>query len=250
MEHKRSAGEAGDRTGDGVPTSLPTDHLGYARLRGQVELFAGLDRVTLAKLAAHLEPLSFPPNTTILHQGEPGDAFYLVARGSVGVYSGNDSSETPMKILHEGEPFGEMALLTNSTRTASIRTETDCEVLRLSRGVFLDVVREQPSVALSIAATLSRRLASMLGHQEELKEADVAVLADGGASGLVPAARPRWRLRTGYVAFGAAAVILGLGWMLPPPGGLSPVAWHALIVLLAPCLRLCSTLCSKEFWRF
>jgi CRP-like cAMP-binding protein len=190
MEHKRSAGEAGDRTGDGVPTSLPTDHLGYARLLGQVELFAGLDRVTLAKLAAHLEPLSFPPNTTILHQGEPGDAFYLVARGSVGVYSGNDSSETPMKILHEGESFGEMALLTNSTRTASIRTETDCEVLRLSRGVFLDVVREQPSVALSIAATLSRRLASMLGHQEELKEADVAVLADGGASGLVPAARP------------------------------------------------------------
>ena len=233
MERKRLEGGAGDRPGDVALTSVPTDHLGYARLLGQVDLFAGLDRVTLAKLAAHLEPLSFPPKTTILRQGEPGDAFYLVARGSVGVYSGSETNETPVKVLHEGEPFGEMALLTNSTRTASIKTETDCEVLRLARGVFLEVVREQPSVALSIAATLSRRLASMLGRPEESKNADAGVLADGRASGLAPAAHPRWSLRTGQVAFGAAAVILGLGWMLPPPAGLSAVAWHALIVLLA-----------------
>jgi anion transporter len=244
MERKRSEGGAGDRPSDGALTSVPTDHLGYARLLGQVDLFAGLDRVTLAKLAAHLEPLSFAPKTTILRRGEPGDAFYLVARGSVGVYSGSETNETPVKVLHEGEPFGEMALLTNSTRTASIKTETDCEVLRLARGVFLEVVREQPSVALSIAATLSRRLAGMLGRQEESKNADAAVLADGGASGLAPAARPRWRLRTGQVAFGAAAVILGLGWLLPPPAGLSAVAWHALIVLLAalPALVLDSLL--------
>src|SRR5229473_3049824 len=244
MERTRLEGGAGDRPGEGVLTSVPTDHLGYARLLGQVDLFAGLDRVTLAKLAAHLEPLSFAAKTTILRQGEPGDAFYLVARGSVGVYSGSETNETPVKVLHEGEPFGEMALLTNSTRTASIKTETDCEVLRLARGVFLEVVREQPSVALSIAATLSRRLAGMLGRPEESKNADAAVLADGGASGLAPAARPRWRLRTGHVALGAAVVILGLGWMLPPPAGLSAVAWHALIVLLAalPALVLDSLL--------
>jgi len=145
------------------------DHPGHARLLGRIDLFKGLDRVTLAKLAAYLQPLSYKSGSVIFSQAEAGDALYLVASGSVGVYTKDTSgaAETRVKVLASGEPFGEMALLTDSPRTASIKAESDCEVLRLERSAFLDLVKQQPSVALAIAATLSRRLAGMLNQSSQ-----------------------------------------------------------------------------------
>src|SRR5215831_17406244 len=177
------------------------DHREYASLLRKIDLFAGLDRVVLAKLAAHLHPHPFSSSSTIFRQGEAGDAFYVVATGTVGVYVNDESNagQARVRVLHAGEPFGEMALLTNTPRTATIRAETNCEVLRLERSSFLDLVREQPTVALAAAAA---------------------------------ATRPRWRPGRAGIALAAAIGTLGAGWALHPPG-LSPVAWHALVVLLA-----------------
>ena len=89
------------------------DHREYARLLRGIDLFGDLDRVVLAKLAAHLHPLAFPPSEIILRQGDVGDAFYVIASGTVGVYldDGSDAVERRLRVLHPGEPFGEMALL-------------------------------------------------------------------------------------------------------------------------------------------
>src|ERR1700749_4384213 len=101
------------------PAQAPVSgHPEYARLLRRVELFTGLDRVTLAKLAAHLQPQRFAPNTVIVQQGGVGDAFYLVASGSVGVYATDAGNERLLRLLHVGEPFGEMALLNDIPRTA------------------------------------------------------------------------------------------------------------------------------------
>ena len=86
MRHKPSETKEGEAARAGVGRTPQTNQLDYARLLGQVDLFKGLERVTLAKLAAHLEPLSYPSGTIIFHQAEPADAFYLVARKTVGVY--------------------------------------------------------------------------------------------------------------------------------------------------------------------
>jgi DASS family divalent anion:Na+ symporter len=174
----------------------------------------------------------------IIRQFDPGDAFYLVASGTVGVYTAKIGAEVRVKVLHAGEPFGEMALLTNSTRTATVRAESDCEVLRLERSSFLHLVREQPSVALSIAATLSGRLAGMLNPSSRPGSAQaVASPLTAGAKPL-PAAtakkgRAGWRPGKGALALLSALVILALGLTLPGPSGLSIQAWRALIVLLA-----------------
>jgi anion transporter len=241
-QHSGSEAAPGQTTSEGASRTAPTDHLGYASLLGRVDLFVGVERVALSKLAAHLEPLSYAAGSIIFRQAEPGDAFYLLATGSVGVYATGQSNagEKLVKFLHAGEPFGEMALLTNSTRTATIKAETDCEVLRLDRGFFLDLVREQPGVALSIAATLSRRLAGMLDQPEVGNEAVVPPSAQADEDSATGAASPRWRPGRGAVALAGALVVLALGWVLPPPPGLQPVAWHALVVLLAtlPALML------------
>lgn len=249
MQPTRSQAQAGH--GDAAPVAAHApliDHLGYARLLGQVDLFAGLDKVTLAKLAAYLQPLSYQAGAIIFHQAEPGDAFYLVASGAVGVYTADKSGtgETRLEVLRAGEPFGEMALLTNSPRTASIKAESDCEVLRLERGAFLDLVRQQPGVALAIAATLSRRLARQLDPPSELDDELAAAALPGAGEGTLAAAaavavaRPRWRPGRAALALTAAIVMLGVGWALPPPTGMSAAAWHALVVLLAalPALAL------------
>lgn len=222
----------------------------YARLLRQVDLFSSLDRVTLAKIAAHLQPLFYKTGSVIFRQGEVGNAFYLVATGSVGVYTLDDSGlvETQIKVLHAGEPFGEMALLNSIARTATIKAETDCEVMRLERGAFTDLVREQPSVALAIAGTLSRRLAAMLAQSSDPKTSR-AVESPAAQSGSVAAlAEPaavakktrHWPLNRAAVALVAAIGIFALGWTFGPPQGLNVGAWHGLVALLAalPALAL------------
>src|SRR3990172_8071586 len=124
--------------------------LEHADLLAKVKLFAGLDRVTLAKLAAHLESVPVPGGTELFHQGDPADAFYLGARGAFGAFVAADGDPTERRVntLAAGDPFGEMALLSNHPRAATIRADTDAEVLRLERARFLALVREEPKAAL------------------------------------------------------------------------------------------------------
>ena len=223
-----------------TPPEAQRHALDLARLLGQVDLFAELDKVTLAKLAAHLQGESYEAGAIIIRQAEPANAFYLVASGSVGVYTTTEhrATEARVKVLRPGEPFGEMALLTNSPRTASIKAESACEVLRLERGAFLELVKQQPGVALAVAATLSRRLAD--AQDPEAESAAPAASLPSSRATAAPAAKPRWRPGRGAYSLAAAVVMLGIGWLIPPPPGMSIKAWHALTVLLAalPALAL------------
>src|SRR4051812_47964496 len=133
-----------------------------ADLLARVELFAGISRFALAKLAAHLVPVTLARGDELFHQGDPGDAFYLITRGEIGVYVTAADGENRVALLGAGDPVGEMALLTNSPRSASIRAETDGELLRLDRARFLGLMHQEPDVLLAIAATITRRLQTTL----------------------------------------------------------------------------------------
>src|SRR5450631_410908 len=133
----------------------------HAELLSEVELFRGLDRITLAKLAAHLEPLALTAGEILLRQGDRPDGLYLVSRGTFAIYAtaAEDSDgEIQFSTCGRGESFGEIALLTNEPRTATVRAQEDGELLRLDQARFLDLVRRDPSVSLAIAASLIRRL--------------------------------------------------------------------------------------------
>ena len=131
-----------------------------ARLLAEAELFAALDRVARARLASCLEPLAVRAGEDVVRQGDAADGLYIVASGALGVYacSPDGLAETRLGVLRPGDCFGEMALLTDEPRSATVRAETDGELLRLERGRFIDLTRREPEVALAVAATLSRRL--------------------------------------------------------------------------------------------
>src|SRR4029450_11550617 len=72
--------------------------LEYADVLASVDLFAGLDRVTLAKLAAPLEPVSVDPGAAVFRQGDPGDAFYMIVRGFFGIYVAGASGSARRRV--------------------------------------------------------------------------------------------------------------------------------------------------------
>jgi di/tricarboxylate transporter len=83
-----------------------------------------------------------------------------VAQGSLGVFTAPDGSpgETKLSTLSVGDAFGEMALMTNEPRSATVRAEGRATVLRLGQQPFVDLLRRESAVGYAVASILSRRL--------------------------------------------------------------------------------------------
>ena len=102
------------------------------RLRS-VDLVSGLDRVALARLAAYMDPVAVAKGEVLLAEGETGDALYIIVRG---IFAVQDSAGRRLNTIGPGHYVGELALLVDEPRSATIRAETDGEVLRLERQQF------------------------------------------------------------------------------------------------------------------
>jgi len=126
----------------------------------RVELFAGLDRLVIAQVAAYLEPLVVEQGVVLFSQGDAADSLYIVASGELGVFTRGNSAptETRLNTLFAGDSVGEMAMLTGEQRSASIRALSRSTVLRLAREPFLEVVAAHPPVAQAVISVLSMHL--------------------------------------------------------------------------------------------
>ncbi len=122
-------------------------------------IFRGLDRPTLAAIAAELESLSLPGGATLFEAGEQPDAMYLLIAGCLGAYAGG---ETPRLLgrIAAGETVGEMGLVSGHTRTATVRALRDSDLMRLPRESFDRVILQHPAALLRIAQLLAERLES------------------------------------------------------------------------------------------
>jgi MFS family permease len=112
---------------------VPTEHLEL--LRGN-SIFAPLPEPTLEQLAASLEEMRVPAGQEVVRQGEAGDRFYLVGEGTLDVVVDGRSAQS----LGPGESFGEIALLRDVPRTATVKTRTDALLYALDRRHFIPAV--------------------------------------------------------------------------------------------------------------
>ena len=125
----------------------------------RVDLVAGLDRVALARLAAHIEPQPIEAGAVVCEQGDPSDSLFIVVRGRFGVFVRGDAGvERRISSLGAGDYFGEIGLLIAGTRSATVRVETDGELLRLDREAFLRLLDDEPRAGRAVATALARRL--------------------------------------------------------------------------------------------
>lgn len=112
---------------------VPVERL---ELLGANPIFAPLPEPTLERLADALEEVRAAAGKEVVRQGEPGDLFYLVKDGTLDVYVDGRKVQT----LGPGESFGEIALLRDVPRTATVRAQSDAELYALERRDFLGAV--------------------------------------------------------------------------------------------------------------
>jgi cAMP-dependent protein kinase regulator len=106
----------------------------YEAFLEEVPLLSSLKPYERSKIADALDTIKYPANSTIIHEGDPGDAFYLLESGEAEATKSGVSG--PVKKYSRGDYFGELALLDDKPRAASITTKTEVKVARLGRDGF------------------------------------------------------------------------------------------------------------------
>ena len=120
-------------------------------------LFAPLPSTTLESIAAVLAPLSFPAGTAVVREGEAGDRFYVVEAGHLeATQAGKHLSS-----LDEGDFFGEIALLRDVPRTATVTARSEVRLLALARAEFVAAVTGHPDTMQAADAAIATRLGSL-----------------------------------------------------------------------------------------
>jgi ATP-binding cassette subfamily B protein len=133
-------------------------HAAYLR---HVTLFNALDLETLTTLANRFSPEYIGEGQIVITEGEPGDKLYLIARGQVEVLMRSDQGPAQrIDTMQDGDHFGEMALLSNTPRNATIRTLTGSLFLTLPKAEFLDLVQTLPAVRAAVDAQIAHNLAN------------------------------------------------------------------------------------------
>lgn len=123
----------------------------------KIPIFKPLPAPAVDQLASSLIPMSVPAGTEIIRQGEPGDRFYVIGSGEVDVLVDGQEQGT----LGPGDYFGEIALLRDVPRTATVRARSDVELSALERDEFLSAVTGHAASAEAADAIVSSRLAGL-----------------------------------------------------------------------------------------
>lgn len=135
-------------------------------LMRKVHLFAGLDHSELAQLAEICSEKEVAPGDLIIEQNTTGTEMYIIAQGSVEVFIKGLEEESVLVFLGEGQVFGEMALLDQGYRSASVRaTSENCKLYLLEYQKFRELVRTNQNIGFMVMRNLARDLAFKMRHR-------------------------------------------------------------------------------------
>jgi CRP/FNR family cyclic AMP-dependent transcriptional regulator len=134
-----------------------------------VPVFADLDDEALLQLSSTCKHHTFKKNTELIRQGEIGKNLYIIESGRVRVYvASEDGREITINEESGGSCIGEIALLDDEPRSASVVTLEKTEAIAISKAAFQECVTENPAIAFAIIRTLTRRLRSATGGLKSL----------------------------------------------------------------------------------
>lgn len=128
--------------------------MSHEEFLARVPIFANCTADEIAAIASVAQEGAFQPGQIIVTQGTPGQAFYLVLSGRVEILRDGSS----LGAFGPGDFFGEMALLDQAPRSATIRAIDQTSCLMLSSWDFKALLERYPSIAVKLLEVLSRRL--------------------------------------------------------------------------------------------
>lgn len=145
-----------------------------ASLFRKFDLFAELDDRELASVAAVAKMRRYNKDDVVFHADESGDVFCLIREGQVKVTMiSPEGKEIILRMFGPGEFFGEMSLLDDEPRSATVVATEPLDVVTIWRSDFLQILQENFSIARKVLAELSRRLRKMSNRIESLATMDV-----------------------------------------------------------------------------
>ena len=124
----------------------------------KIDFFSGLDDKILKKISDACIARQFTRNETIVRQGEMGLGLYVIARGHVKVDREEKGIRTQVAELGPEQFFGEMSLLDNKPRSATVTGIEDSECLLLTRDSFVKLMNKYPEIPIRMARVLAERL--------------------------------------------------------------------------------------------
>jgi len=158
-------------------------------LRG-LTLLAGLSPQQLEGVAERLRPARYRAGERIYEQGSEGNVLYLIESGEVRVLREVEGMSIPLATLGSGDFFGEMALLNNTPRSATIEAVSDVDLWVLNKDDFETLLLRYPSLAVNLSRGLSRRLGNAdLKLVHSLR--GVERVAEAAPAPAIPVTRPR-----------------------------------------------------------
>jgi MFS family permease len=140
-----------------IDAAAPPPSPDELRILASVPIFSPLPGASLEHLAGRLVPLRLEPGTIIVREGDPGDRFYIVAEGEVEI----TSEGAPLTRLEAGGYFGEIALIRDVPRTATVVAKTPVVLYALDREDFLAAVTSHVPSEQAAEEVVSARLAGV-----------------------------------------------------------------------------------------
>ena len=139
----------------------------------------GLNPSEKAALAERMDLIRYQPGQIVFDYGDPGHALFMVRSGEVEIYIQNEQGDKIiLEISRPGDVFGEISLLDDGPRTASVVALVESELLKLDREHFEDYVRLYTPAALNLLSAVARRLRTSSQHIRRSQIRNVNVVTD------------------------------------------------------------------------
>ena len=158
-----------------------------AEMLGRVPFFGGLDSAKLKLLAFTSRALKFAPGEDLMHKGESADSAYVILDGEVEILGETSAGVFVVAVVGRNALIGEMGVIQNLPRGATVRAKGPVRALRISSDVFLRLITENPDCALDVMRQLSARVTAsnrrLEASQRELEALQKGAQTVGAASG-------------------------------------------------------------------
>ena len=145
----------------------------------RVPMFSRLEPSKLKLLAFTSESLIFEDGEVLFHRGDAADCAYVIMEGAVDVLSDTDDGIVVATTLHANELFGELGVITNEARSATLRAKGTLQALRISDEMFLKLLADNADLALDVMRQLSLKLTRSHRQYEEASRELARFRAEG-----------------------------------------------------------------------
>jgi len=140
----------------------------------EISPYNALSTADLESFAGIATKRKYKKNMVLIQQGDETNSLYILLEGEMKVYVEDDQGrELTVKMLKPGDSFGELALLGDFPRIANVMTVADCVVSVVSKGAYLDLLKENPQISLALIQSLANMVRETTEELSSIALSDV-----------------------------------------------------------------------------